>query len=192
MIFDRIDRLAAGRLAGFRIPEEQRTHAKTRRAFTAITWLLAFEFVLGTAALVIALTLTLNGQTVAWAVWFRGLVVLGITLTLFYFSWRARAGYYWAYSRLKLFSKIFPVVTLVIAAIPGLYPLWMITEQILFSLVLIGVADYLSSDHMRSVFVKPELPARRSRRSAQGPAVLAASPAVGEAANLTAGNTAQI
>ncbi|CAN5355690.1 hypothetical protein BH09ACT6_BH09ACT6_00690 [soil metagenome] len=161
MIFDRLDRLAAGRMAGFRITDELRSHPQTRRAFTAITWLLAAEFVLGVAALVIALVLTAIGQEVAWAVWFRGLAVLGITITLFYFAWRAREGYYWAYSRLKLFSKIFPVVTLVIAAIPGLYPLWMITEQIIFSLVLIGVADYLSSDHMRSVFVKPELARRR-------------------------------
>jgi hypothetical protein len=85
----------------------------------------------------------------------RCFVVLGMTATLFYFVWRARLGYYWAYSRLRLFSRIFPVVTLVIAAIPGLYPIWMITEQILFSVVLIGVADYLGSDHMRAAFPKP-------------------------------------
>ncbi|MCU1477228.1 MAG: hypothetical protein JWQ64_1921 [Subtercola sp.] len=155
MVFERVDRLAAGRTAGYRITDELRTHPRTRRAFSAITWLLAVEFVLGITALAIALVLTLNGQSVSWPVWFRGVVVLGITTTLFYFAWRAREGYYWAYSRLRLFSKIFPVITLVIAAIPGLYPLWMVTEQILFSLVLIGVADYLSSDHMRQVFVKP-------------------------------------
>jgi hypothetical protein len=43
----------------------------------------------------------------------------------------------------------------VIAAIPGLYPLWMVTEQIVFSLILIGVADYLDSDHMRAAFPRP-------------------------------------
>lgn len=47
------------------------------------------------------------------------------------------------------------MVTLVIAAIPGLYPLWMVTEQIAFSLIMIGVADYLSTDHMREAFPKP-------------------------------------
>ncbi|UFS59952.1 hypothetical protein [Subtercola endophyticus] len=155
MVFERVDRLAAGRHAGYRVDDDLLGHPRTRRAFTAITWLLAVEFVLGLAALLIAWILTMNGQPVAWPVWFRGVVVLGITTTLFYFAWRAREGYYWAYSRLRLFSKIFPIVTLIIAAIPGLYPLWMITEQILFSLVLIGVADYLSSDHMRRVFVKP-------------------------------------
>jgi hypothetical protein len=34
----------------------------------------------------------------------------------------------------------------------------MVSEQILFSLLLIGVADYLDSDHMRSVFPKPARP----------------------------------
>lgn len=155
LIFDRLDRLAGGRHAAYRIADDLRGHPRTQRAFTAITWLLAAEFVLGVTAVVIALVLTLNGEYVPGAVWLRGLVVLGITVSLFYFAWRARKGYYWAYSRLRLFSKIFPVVTLVIAAIPGLYPLWMVTEQIIFSLILIGVADYLSSEHMRTVFVKP-------------------------------------
>jgi len=85
----------------------------------------------------------------------RLVVVLAMTMTLFYFAWRAQRGFYWAYSRLRLFSKIFPIVALVTAAIPGLYPLWMITEQIVFSLILIGVADYLSTDHMREAFAKP-------------------------------------
>jgi hypothetical protein len=100
---------------------------------------------LGIGAVAVAVVLTVRGDQVPWAVWMRSGVVLAMTLTLFYFAWRAQRGYYWAYSRLRLFSKIFPVVTLVIAAIPGLYPLWMVTEQIVFSLVLIGVSDYLSS-----------------------------------------------
>jgi hypothetical protein len=92
---------------------------------------------------------------VPWVVWMRLVVVLAMTVTLFYFSWRAQRGYYWAYSRLRLFSKIFPIVALVTAAIPGLYPLWMVTEQICFALILLGIAEYLSSDHMREAYAKP-------------------------------------
>ena len=97
----------------------------------------------------------LGGAALPFSVWMRTFVVLAMTLTLFYFGWRAQKGFYWAYSRLRLFSKIFPVITLVLAAIPGLYPFWMVTEQILFSLIMIGVGDYLSSDHMRDAFPKP-------------------------------------
>jgi hypothetical protein len=159
MAFDdvllRLDRVAGGRKASYLVPSGPLAEPRIRRSFVAISWLLAVELNLGVSALVIAGVLTVNGQAVPWPVWMRGVVVLGMTATLFYFAWRARLGYYWAYSRLRLFSRIFPVVTLVIAAIPGLYPLWMITEQILFSVVLIGVADYLGSDHMRAAFPAP-------------------------------------
>ncbi|MGN6206269.1 hypothetical protein [Humibacter sp.] len=154
-LFRRVDRVAGGRQAGVRIDHELLTHPRTRRAFVAITWLLVLEFAIGIAAVVVALVLAADGIPVEWSVWMRTVVVLGMTATLFYFAWRASLGYYWGYSRLRLFSKIFPVITLVLAAIPGLYPLWMVTEQIVFSLILIGVADYLDSDHMRSVFPRP-------------------------------------
>lgn len=154
-LFLRVDRIAGGRMAAITIPEDMRKHPRTQRTFVAITWLLAAEFVLGIAAVILAVVLWLNGTEIPFAVWMRSLVVLAMTMTLFYFSWRAQRGFYWAYSRLRLFSKIFPVVTLVIAAIPNLYPLWMVTEQIIFSLILIGVSDFLDSDHMRAAFPKP-------------------------------------
>ena len=150
-----VDRVAGGRHADYTIPEESRDDPRTRRAFVVISWLLVVELLIGVAAVGVAVALQLTGQRIPWPVWMRSVVVLGMTATLFYFAWRAQKGYYWAYSRLRLFSKIFPVVTLVIAAIPGLYPLWMVTEQIVFSLILIGVADYLDSDHMRAAFPRP-------------------------------------
>lgn len=92
------------------------------------------------------------GDPVPFAVWMRTFIVLAMTVTLFSFAWRASRGWYWAYSRLRLFAQIFPVITLVMAAIPGLYPAWMVTEQIVFSLIMIGIADFLTSDHMREAF----------------------------------------
>jgi cation transport ATPase len=150
-----IDRIAGGRHADHTISAEMRSDPKTRRVFVVITWLLLAELVLGTVALAVPVMLHLRGDSVALIVWMRLIVVLAMTTTLFYFAWRAQHGYYWAYSRLRLFSKIFPVVALVTAAIPGLYPLWMITEQIFFSLILLGIAEYLSTDHMREAFAKP-------------------------------------
>ena len=150
-----IDHLAGGRHADHTISAEMRTDPRTRRVFVAITWLLVVELALGTGALAIPVMLHLRGDAVPLIVWIRLAVVLAMTTTLFYFAWRAQRGYYWAYSRLRLFSKIFPVVALVTAAIPGLYPLWMVTEQIFFSLILLGIAEYLSTDHMREAYAKP-------------------------------------
>lgn len=115
-----------------------------------------FELVLGFGAVVYAVFIARAGEPVPFAVWMRTIVVLGMTVTLFYLFWRATKGFYWGYQRLRLFTQIFPVITLVMAAIPGLYPVWMITEQIVFSLVMIGVGDFLTGDHLREVFRKPE------------------------------------
>lgn len=151
----RVDHFAGGRNGGYLVPDGVTRAPRVRRAFIVIAWLLVAEFALGLAVLVFAIVLQFQGHPVAWPVWMRTVVVLGITTTLFYFLWRAQRGFYWAYSRLRLFSKIFPVIALVLAAIPGLYPIWLITEQIVFALILIGISDYLSSDYMRAAFPKP-------------------------------------
>lgn len=152
----KIDRLAGGKKAGIVVDPEGLEQPKTKRAFAWITWLLVFELVLGFGAVVFAVLIARAGEPVPFAVWMRTIVVLGMTATLCYFFWRATKGFYWGYQRLRLFAQIFPVITLVMAAIPGLYPVWMITEQIVFSLVMIGVGDFLTSDHLREVFRKPE------------------------------------
>jgi cation transport ATPase len=158
-----IDRLAGGRHADHTISAEMRTDPKTRRVFVAITWLLAAELLLGSAAVAVAVMLHMGGGDVPVVVWVRLIVVLAMTMTLFYFAWRAQRGFYWAYSRLRLFSKIFPIIALVTAAIPGLYPLWMVTEQICFSLILLGIAEYLSTDHMREAYAKPPKASRAAK-----------------------------
>ncbi len=155
----RLDRIAGGRQAHVKIAESDRDHPRTVRAFRWIFWLLAVELVIGLAAVVVAVVIAVNAGSmtaVPFAVWMRALIVLAMTATLFYFGWRAALGWRWGYQRLRLFAQIFPVITLVMAAIPGLYPAWMVTEQIVFSLIMIGVADFLTSDHMRSAFRKPE------------------------------------
>jgi cation transport ATPase len=149
-----IDRIAGGRHGDHTISEEMRTDPKTRHVFVAITWLLGIELLLATGALVVPVMLGMRDE-VALVVWMRLVVVLAMTITLFYFAWRAQRGYYWAYSRLRLFSKIFPIVALVTAAIPGLFPLWMVSEQIVFALILLGIAEYLSTNHMREAYAKP-------------------------------------
>jgi len=150
-----IDRIAGGRHADHTISAEMRSDPRTRRVFLVITWLLVVELVLGISILAVPVALQMRGESVAWIVWMRLVIVLAMTTTLFYFAWRAQRGYYWAYSRLRLFSKIFPVVALVTAAIPKLYPWWMVTEQIFFSLILLGIAEYLSTEHMRQAYAKP-------------------------------------
>ncbi|TAM69921.1 MAG: hypothetical protein EPN48_05850 [Microbacteriaceae bacterium] len=159
--FTVLDRLAGGAAAGYVVPEAGRRRSPIRRSLAWVAWLLLLELAIGVAAVAIALVAVVGGAAVSWPVWMRSIVVLGITATLFYFLWRTHKGFYWAYARLRLFSKIFPIITLVLAAIPNLYPVWMVTEQIVFSLILIGVADFLGSDQMREAFPRPPKAARK-------------------------------
>jgi hypothetical protein len=161
--FRLLDRVAGGRHAAVVAAPEAVAHPSTRRAFTRVAWLLVLELALGLGAVAIALGMALSGASVTLPVWMRTVVVLGITATLFYFTWRASLGWYWAYQRLVLFTRIFPVVTLVLAAIPHLYPAWMITEQIVFSLILLGIGGYLGSAQLREVFPRPARAPREPR-----------------------------
>ena len=151
-----IDRFAGGRQRAYVIREDMRQHPRTVLAFQRLRWLLVALTVVSTGAVVTAVALTDAGHVVSVAVWVRCAAVLGITLTLYVFAWRAQLGWWWAYSRLRLFSRIFPVVTLVVASIPGLYPAWMVLEQILFSFLLVGISAVLGSRHMREAFPKPD------------------------------------
>ncbi|GAA4685174.1 hypothetical protein [Frondihabitans cladoniiphilus] len=150
-----VDRLAGGRQHAYVVRQDMREHPTTVRTFRTFRWLLLGEVTVGVSAILIAIVLTAHGVVVPWAVWFRSTVVLMITLSLYVFAWRAQLGYYWAYARLKLFSRIFPVVTLIIACIPGLYPTWMVVEQIVFSALMVAIALLLSTRHMRAVFPAP-------------------------------------
>ena len=155
-----VDRLAAGRSAAHRINDSARADPRTRSAFTLVTWLLLAEFVIGAGAVVEALTLSRTGHDVSPVVWWRLVVIFGIATTLFYFLWRARLGFWWAYSRLRLFSLVFPVVAMSTCLVPGLYPSWMVAEQLLFSAVLLLVRRVLSAPHLRLAYARPAGPAR--------------------------------
>jgi hypothetical protein len=154
-----VDRIAAGRSAAHRIDDADRIDPRTRIAFTRVTWLLLAEFVIGGGAVAEAITLSRTGGDVSLVVWWRLVVIFGIATTLFYFVWRARLGFWWAYSRLRLFSLVFPIIAIATCLIPGLYPGWMVAEQLLFSAVLLLVRRVLSTPHLRAAYTRPGRPA---------------------------------
>jgi len=148
-----LDRIAAGRQATQRVPVAARADPRVLTAFRRVTQLLVVEFVLGAAAVVEAFVLTEEGDRVPLLVWWRLLVVFGIAGTLFYFVWRARLGFRWAYSRLRLFSAVFPAVAIGTCLVPGLYPAWMVVDQVAFSAVLLLVRRALSTPPVRRAYV---------------------------------------
>ncbi len=159
-LIERVDRVAGGRRAAYEISEADRRDPAIRRAWRTVTVLLVVCLVLATAAVGEALVLHLRGNDASRIVWMRLVVILGMTVSLFYFRWRAGLGRWWAYSRLRLFSMIFPVVAVVSSAVPGLYPTWMIVEQVTFSIVLLAITVVLGRAPMRRAYAKPPKPQR--------------------------------
>lgn len=149
----RVERLAGGRHASYVVPAADAP--AVRRVFRVVTVLLVVAATLGVGAVVVAVVLAGDGASVPAAVWLRTVVVLGITATLFGFLWRARLGYWWALRRLQLFSLVFPLVAVGLASIPGLYPAWLVVEQIVFAAVLAGVAVALRTRPIRDAFPRP-------------------------------------
>jgi hypothetical protein len=151
-----VDRLAAGRWATQRVGEAVRDDPRTSAAFTRTAWLLLAAFAIGAGAVVEAVARARAGEQVSPLVWWRLVVILAIASTLFYFVWRAWLGFWWAYSRLRLFSLVFPLIAVGSSLVPGLYPEWMVIEQVLFSAVLLLVRWVLSTPHLRVAYARPQ------------------------------------
>lgn len=154
-LFQFLDRIAGGRSAPLRVPESERTRPEVRRAFLVVAGILVAVFCVGGGAVIEAVQLTLAGTPVSGLVWWRLLVIFAIAATLFYFWFRARAGLWWAYSRLRLFSVVFPCIALSTCLVPGLYPTWMIVEQVAFSGLVLLTFAVLSLPVVRSAYRKP-------------------------------------
>ena len=151
-VFVAVDRLAAGRHATATGSAVRLAQPRVGRTFWWVLAMLVVLVLISAVTVATAAWLTWRGERIAPVGWLRGVVALVITCTLFYFWFRARRGFVWAWSRLTLFSKIFPLVTLAIAAVPHLLPVVMVTEQIVFSMVLLAMAWTLDTATMRAAF----------------------------------------
>jgi hypothetical protein len=150
-----LDRIGGGRHAALRVPAEHSDHPESRRILSDVATGITAAFSLDLAAVLLAVLRTEMGTPLTWIVWMRLIMISLLTASLFYFVWRAQRGWWWAYSRLRLFTIIFPVVAVGTCLVPGLYPTWMIVEQVALALILVVVASLLNSRHLRAAYVKP-------------------------------------
>ena len=150
-----LDRIGGGRHAALRVPSEHTEHPETRRILSDVATGITAAFALDVSAVLLAVLRTELGSQLSWVIWSRLVMISLLTASLFYFVWRAQRGWWWAYSRLRLFSLIFPAVAVATCLVPGLYPTWMIVEQLVLAGILLVVASLLNSRHLRSAYVKP-------------------------------------
>lgn len=150
-----LDRIGGGRKAALRVPTEHVDHPESRRILSDVATGITAAFSLDVAAVLLAVVRTEMGAQLSWIVWTRLVMISLLTASLYYFVWRAQRGWWWAYSRMRVFSIIFPVVAVGTCLIPGLYPTWMIVEQVVLAGILVVVARLLNSRHLRAAYVKP-------------------------------------
>ncbi|MDC5695719.1 hypothetical protein OO014_00475 [Intrasporangium calvum] len=154
-----LDRIGGGRKARLRVPAEHTEHPESRRILADVATGITAAFSLDVAAVLLAVVRNEMGDSLSWIVWTRLVMISLLTASLYYFVWRAQRGWWWAYSRMRLFTIIFPVVAVASCFIPGLYPTWMVIEQVALAGILVVVAALLNSRHLRAAYVKPEPPA---------------------------------
>ncbi|MGO1629928.1 MAG: hypothetical protein ACTHX2_14040, partial [Microbacterium sp.] len=82
-LFRVVDRLAGGRDRNHRVPGA--SHDAARRGLVLVAAILIVCTLLGAGTVLAVVWLHLAGHTVTLPVWIRGLVILAITASLFYF-----------------------------------------------------------------------------------------------------------
>lgn len=150
-----LDRIGGGRQARLRVSPEGVGDPRTRQVLGDVTTAITAAFSLDVAAVLVAVLRTELGSQLGWVVWTRLVMISLLTVSLYYFVWRARHGWWWAYSRLRLFSMIFPAVAIGTSLVPGLYPPWMVVEQLVLAGILLVVARLLNGRHLRAAYAKP-------------------------------------
>jgi hypothetical protein len=126
-------------------------HRATMRRVTA---LVGCYVGLSVLTLVAAYVLRDTGQ-VDGAVWIRGGIVAATSLLTLSFAVRAARGNRRMFLRLRIVSAILLVAVVVIAALPGLLPLWMRIEQGVCGLLLLGVVVLVNGRPVRAAFARP-------------------------------------
>lgn len=115
--------------------------------------MLAGSYLTVSAVTFVAIVLLRNHTAVVdSAVWIRGTVVVASAVAMLMFTVRAAHGSRRMYLRLRIVSAIMVAAIAVIAAMPGILPLWMRIEQGVCGIILIGVVALVNSRPVRSLF----------------------------------------
>ncbi|MFC4907008.1 hypothetical protein [Actinomadura gamaensis] len=94
------------------------------------------------------------GASAAQPVWIRLGIVAVSSLVLVALTLRAARGSSGAYRRVRIVSTVMLAATVVIVALPGMFPVWMRLEQAACALLLAGVALIAHGRTLRTHFAK--------------------------------------
>ncbi|MER7579810.1 hypothetical protein [Kitasatospora sp. NPDC097691] len=114
--------------------------ATTQDSFTTVKKCITLfgavsAIILGTVAV-----MAFTGHEATSFMWFRGVILLGVTPLLLRLATRAAEGSYRDFDRLRTVATVMPVALIGVDLIPGLCPPWYAVLQGLSALALVAVA----------------------------------------------------
>ncbi|MGW4487613.1 hypothetical protein ACWEOE_27660 [Amycolatopsis sp. NPDC004368] len=133
---------------------EDLQHPRSVSAFRTARLLVVAYLTLSVLTVVAVVLLRNNAAMVTDAVWVRTVIVVASALLTFSFTVRTARGSRRAYLRLRLTSGIMFVAIVVIASLPGAFPVWLRVEQGVCGLILLGVVLIVNGRHLRSLFAR--------------------------------------
>ncbi|WIX79319.1 hypothetical protein QRX50_00425 [Amycolatopsis carbonis] len=133
---------------------EDLEHPRSVSAFRTARLLVATYLTISLLTVVAVVLLRNNAAMVTDAVWVRSVIVAASGLLTLSFTVRAARGSRRAFLRLRLTTGIMLVAIVVIASLPGAFPVWLRIEQAVCGLVLLGVVLIVNGRHLRSLFAR--------------------------------------
>ncbi|HEY2058673.1 MAG TPA: hypothetical protein VGH57_09930 [Amycolatopsis sp.] len=127
-------------------------HPRSRSAFRLVRGLVSGYLGLSVLTLVAIFLLRDNKTMVTDSVWVRATIVVASALLTLSLTVRASRGSPGAFRRLRIVSGVMLVAIVVIAALPGAFPVWLRIEQGVCGLALLGVVLIINGRHLRSLF----------------------------------------
>ncbi|GAA3066112.1 hypothetical protein GCM10020000_57660 [Streptomyces olivoverticillatus] len=134
------------------VSEADLRHPVSLKAFRRVKALVGSYLALSVLTLAVIALLRNDAAVVNPAVWVRGTIVVGSALLTCAFAARTARGSRGAYRRLRIVSGVMVIAIAAIIALPGMFPLWMKTEQAVCGLLLLGVVMVVNGRHLRSLF----------------------------------------
>ncbi|HWD07117.1 MAG TPA: hypothetical protein VG674_32220 [Amycolatopsis sp.] len=136
------------------VSHEDLNHPRSRAAFRTAKGLVAAYLTVSVLTVGAVVLLRDHPTLVTDAVWVRTVIVVASALLTLSFTVRAGRGSRRAYLRLRIVSAIMLVALVVIAALPGAFPVWLRIEQGACALLLLGVVLTINGRHVRSLFAR--------------------------------------
>lgn len=120
-----------------------------------VRWLIRCFLGLSVLTLLACALLRQHAALVTPAVWVRGTIVVGSALVLTALAARSARGSARAFLRLRIISAVVATALVVIAALPGVFPVWFRVEQAVCGLLLLSVVFLVNGRRLRSTLCEP-------------------------------------